>query len=293
MSDADSEVRAAFRALLTAERAGYKLATALVSTLVTYLVGSVELSDVSELEISELLTTAEEAWASTHDGEELPIVHRQRLARWIANVPASISVEGDNAVALSSSTGSMTEDMSKLFGDAGASTQDLARLAEDKKAQGLSGARIIRLALALELGRLPAIGDVLGVVPYGSNLYLHFQHLLIPGNQAKCRVWKHLPQATYQATRRVNRGAQPRGRRALAPGARQLHPRRGRTPCCRRRSISRLCVTWCPALATAWRPRHSCQWLSSPCGELRRQARPALRVSEIDTLRRAPASRSL
>ena len=44
---ADTEVRAAFRALLTAERAGYKLATALVSTLVTYLVGSVELSDVS------------------------------------------------------------------------------------------------------------------------------------------------------------------------------------------------------------------------------------------------------
>ena len=81
--------------------------------------------------------------------------------------PASISVEGDTAVALSSSTGSKDEDMSKLFGDAGASTQDLARLAEDKKAQGLSGARIIRLALALELGRLPAIGDVLGVVPYG------------------------------------------------------------------------------------------------------------------------------
>ena len=113
-----------------------------------------------------MLTTAEEAWAATNDGEELPNVHRQRLTRWVANVPASISVEGDTAVALSSSTGSKTEDMSKLFGDAGASTQDLARLAEDKKAQGLSGARIIRLALALELGRLPAIGDVLGVVPY-------------------------------------------------------------------------------------------------------------------------------
>ena len=142
---ADTEVRAAFRALLTAERAGYKLATALVSTLVTYLVGSVELSDVSELDLSDLLTTAEEAWAATHDGEELPNVHRQRLMRWVANVPASISVEGDTAVALSPSTGSMDEDMSKLFGDAGASTQDLARLAEDKKAQGLSGARIIRL----------------------------------------------------------------------------------------------------------------------------------------------------
>ena len=62
--------------------------------------------------------------------------------------------------------------MSKLFGDAGPSTQDLARLAENKKAQGLvSGTRIIRHALALELGRLPAIGDVpvLGVVPYASN----------------------------------------------------------------------------------------------------------------------------
>ena len=51
-------------------------------------------------------------------------------------------------MALSSSTGSKDEDMSKLFGDAGASSQDLARLAEDKKAQGLTGARIIRRLLA-------------------------------------------------------------------------------------------------------------------------------------------------
>ena len=46
-STADSEVRAAFRAMLSAERAGYKLAVALVSTLVSYLVGTAELSDVS------------------------------------------------------------------------------------------------------------------------------------------------------------------------------------------------------------------------------------------------------
>ena len=57
MSDDDAEVRAAFRSLLSAERAGYKLATALVSTLVSYLVGTVELSDVAELDIPELLTT--------------------------------------------------------------------------------------------------------------------------------------------------------------------------------------------------------------------------------------------
>ena len=43
MSDDDAEVRAAFRTLLSAERAGYKLVTALVSTLVSYLVGTVEL----------------------------------------------------------------------------------------------------------------------------------------------------------------------------------------------------------------------------------------------------------
>ena len=149
MSDDDAEVRAAFRTLLSAERAGYKLATALVSTLVSYLVGTVELSDVAELDIQELLTTAEEAWASTHDGDELPIVHRTRLSRWIANVPASISVEGDAAAAMSPSTGSKEDDLAKLFGDAGPSTGDLARLAEDKKAQGLSGTRIIRLAHAM------------------------------------------------------------------------------------------------------------------------------------------------
>ena len=135
----------------------------------SYLVGTAELSDVSELDMSTLLTTAADAWAATQEGEDLPSVHRSRLERWIANVPATITVEGDASVAVSPSTGSLDEDLAKLFGDAGPSTQDLARLAEDKKAQGLSGARIIRLALALELGRLPAIGDVLGVVPYGSN----------------------------------------------------------------------------------------------------------------------------
>ena len=72
-SSADSEARAAFRAMLSAERAGYKLAVALVSTLVSYLVGTAELSDVSELDMSTLLTTAADAWAATHEGEDLPI----------------------------------------------------------------------------------------------------------------------------------------------------------------------------------------------------------------------------
>ena len=62
MSD-DDEIRAAFRTMLSAERAGYKLAVTLVSTLVSYLVGTAELSDVSELDMSTLLTTADEAWA--------------------------------------------------------------------------------------------------------------------------------------------------------------------------------------------------------------------------------------
>ena len=92
MSSADSEVRAAFRAMLSAERAGYKLAVALVSTLVSYLVGTAELSDVSELDMSNLLTTAADAWKATHEGEALPNVHRARLERWIANVPATVAV---------------------------------------------------------------------------------------------------------------------------------------------------------------------------------------------------------
>ena len=79
MSSGDSEARAAFRAMLSAERAGYKLSVALVSTLVSYLVGTAELSDVSELDMSNLLTTAADAWKSTHEGEALPNVHRARL----------------------------------------------------------------------------------------------------------------------------------------------------------------------------------------------------------------------
>ena len=75
-------------------------------------------------------------------------MHRSRLERWIANVPATIAVDGDASVAVSPSTGSLDDDLAKLFGGAGPSTQDLARLAEDKKAQGLSGARIIRRLLA-------------------------------------------------------------------------------------------------------------------------------------------------
>ena len=42
ISSASGEVRAAFRALLSAERADYKLAVALVNTLVSYLVGRSE-----------------------------------------------------------------------------------------------------------------------------------------------------------------------------------------------------------------------------------------------------------
>ena len=77
-------------------------------------------------------------------------------------IPASIadaarSGWGRFSVAVSPSTASGEEDMAKLFGDAAPSTQDLARLAEDKKAQSLSGARIIRLAQALELGRRTAV----------------------------------------------------------------------------------------------------------------------------------------
>ena len=68
-------------------------APTLVSTLVSYLVGTAELSDVSELDMSTLLATAADAWAATHEGEDLPSVHRSRLERWIANVPATIAVE--------------------------------------------------------------------------------------------------------------------------------------------------------------------------------------------------------
>ena len=56
-----------------------------------------------------------------------------------------------------------------LFGSGEPTAREMAKLNEDKAAQRLSGLRLLRLSLALELGRVPAMGEVAGKVCYGSD----------------------------------------------------------------------------------------------------------------------------
>jgi hypothetical protein len=163
----EATLRADLRALIGAERAGFKLTSVLVETMVAYLVLHEKISTVSDVSIDDLSTVGISAWPAVHEGAELPPIQKNRLQRWLANLPAG----APESVGAEARTDALApaEDNSKLFGDAGPTTRDLRRLAEDKATQGLSGTRILRLALALELGRVPSIGEVIGVLAYGGD----------------------------------------------------------------------------------------------------------------------------
>jgi len=57
-----------------------------------------------------------------------------------------------------------------LFGKRHPTDVELDKLAEDVKIQGMEGMHLIRMSAALELGRLPPISDVFGVLFYGSDI---------------------------------------------------------------------------------------------------------------------------
>jgi hypothetical protein len=164
---AEATLRADLRALIGAERAGQKLTSALVETMVTYLVVHEMITDVSDVSVDDLSTVGLAAWPAVHEGADLPPIQKGKLQRWLSNLPVGATdLPGADA-----RTESLTpsEDHSKLFGEAGPTTRDLRRLADDKTSQGLTGTRILRLSLALELGRVPSIGEVVGVLAYGSD----------------------------------------------------------------------------------------------------------------------------
>ena len=160
MSSTEATLRAELKAMLSVERAGRSLMEAMVETLVTHLVVNEKITRASDFSIEELADTASAAWPAVHDGAELPPLQKRRLTAWLANVPAGGSAETTPG---SADVFSLTEDVAKLFGEAGPTTLELRRLAEDKAAQSLTGASILRLSLSLELGRVASIGEVIGV----------------------------------------------------------------------------------------------------------------------------------
>lgn len=166
----EPDVRAEVEAFLQQSRNEVRLPAALVEALVNYLVDGVGIQAVAELVLKSMKATAEEAWADSHDGSDLPAMHADKLAQWLA--PPSSALHEVDAVSSRSFEGDgkpLTEDELRLFGEAGPTARDKSMMMLDKAKQGLSGLRIIMLALALELGRVPSGGSAVAAVFYNSD----------------------------------------------------------------------------------------------------------------------------
>jgi hypothetical protein len=159
-------------AYLTAERGGQVLTPLVVGLLTKHYVKSVMISDVDEVVLEEVLENANEAWEDEY-GKALPRTRAREIESWILATKVGVKAmakSGTHAVAssgaLSSAGGDEDHD---LFGDKGPTAKDRAQLREDEVAQRLSGAQIVQLSVAIELGSIPVLGDVLGAVRYGSD----------------------------------------------------------------------------------------------------------------------------
>jgi hypothetical protein len=169
MADA---LKASMATLLGAERNGTVLPRVIVDVLVEYFVQVVEVKDVQEVDISNILEDATDAWARANDGDELPPFHVRKLSAFagIKSSKNEVKKLGDLKAPSIRLDEEDEDDLDVLFGDSGASDRELDTLQKDKDAQGISGARRICLSVGLELGRAPIGGEVLGKVFYGSHV---------------------------------------------------------------------------------------------------------------------------
>ena len=158
---------------LSAEKGGLVLGEGLVVVIRTYLLEVALVKDIKEVKSADLLDVAADAWSSVNDGASIPKLHLNALKKWVKGV---VSKDSDS-VSVRSGKGhghvdsdDNDDDDDELFGEASPSTRDLVMLSEDKARQGLSGMNLLRLAVALELGRVPAMGDVAGKVCYKSDM---------------------------------------------------------------------------------------------------------------------------
>ena len=151
---------------------GVRLPATLVRVLIQYLVDVVKVRDVNEVDLDGMVELSREAWAAVNDGAALPgMIERRvktfagaskpKVVRPLAKVTAASSVSGYEE--------EDEDDMELLFNATTPTQRTLAKLTEDKTAQDLTGVRILVLSLALELGRVPEVGEVLGEVSYGSD----------------------------------------------------------------------------------------------------------------------------
>ena len=160
------EVVALLKAKLSVERAGFKLDAAIINMLVEYVVAS-GITDANDVLLTDVLMYAGEAWSESHDGKALPGIQVNKIKMWIANSTARLPADAPTVEAV----GSLDEEQTvSLFGKRHPTDVELDKLAEDVKIQGMEGMHLIRMSAALELGRLPPISDVFGVLFYGSDI---------------------------------------------------------------------------------------------------------------------------
>jgi hypothetical protein len=170
-----SSVKDELKARLSEVRAGRRLDAGLVLVLANYLVDVAKVGDVSTVDLADLPETAEEAWQQAHTSEAPPVVLRQVKA-WVAGKPGfslrgSLGAPPSARSVCSADEEDLEENEEVLFG-AGATGRDYERLEKDKMEQGISGARILRLSLGIELGRMCSTGEVVGSYTYRSDARL-------------------------------------------------------------------------------------------------------------------------
>ena len=159
-------IKEEIKTLLGTKRGDAELGAGLISIIVDYLVDAACIVDVKEVLVTEVRMHAVEAW-ETVKGGPLPAVHERALTKWVRG-SAAVDVEGPS---VNGTDGAFEDDLadSALFCVSAPAENDLKTLALDKSKQSLTGARILVLSCALELGRVATLGEVVGVVAYKSD----------------------------------------------------------------------------------------------------------------------------
>ena len=150
------------------ERNGVTFKSSFVAVIVNYLVeADVDVEEIKGASEEVCLATINEAWMATHE-TDLPKIRLASVKTWLG--VSSSSVTSNEGVDDKIDTHvDATEEELDLFGKGGPSSRELAALRREAKNQNMSGKRMLRLSLALELGRVPAMGEVIGTVFWGSD----------------------------------------------------------------------------------------------------------------------------
>ena len=170
------ELVKAFKALFAAPSNGVKLTGVVVSSMASYFVDELKLSELEEVakdDPAEMEEAANEAWMLKFDGEALPKPHAHRVRVWAGAPSGKGSGMKETLVGQSTSVGDIAEDDRRTAAKKEAEDLDLSpfereKAAKDMAAQGLTCARIVAMSQSLILGKVVKPSS-LGGLKYGED----------------------------------------------------------------------------------------------------------------------------